>query len=114
MTDIRGLSSLLGWNLLRGGHKFPGPDGGTCINEAAVVVAGFEYRRINSSFDMPDCFSRVISAYALRLNDVMNDEQRQRLVPFVPRLAGSADTLKIERQRSRIIIMRACREIVAP
>ena len=30
---------MLDWKLLRGSHEFPGPDGGTCINEAAIVAA---------------------------------------------------------------------------
>ena len=37
---------LLNWTLKVGTHPFPGPDGGTCINEAALVAAGFKYRPI--------------------------------------------------------------------
>ena len=40
MTDITNLHSLLDWKLLRGSHDWPGSDGGTCINEAAIVAAG--------------------------------------------------------------------------
>jgi len=29
---------ILNWKLQPGSHKFPGPNGGTCINEAAVVA----------------------------------------------------------------------------
>jgi len=32
---------MLEWKLLRGSHEFPGPDGGTCVNEAAVVAELF-------------------------------------------------------------------------
>ena len=32
---------ILNWKLLGGSHVFPGTDGGTCINEAAIVAAGF-------------------------------------------------------------------------
>ena len=35
-----GFGHILNWRLLAGSHPFPGPDGGTCINEAAVVAAG--------------------------------------------------------------------------
>ena len=28
---------IINWKLLNGSHDFPGPDGGTCINEAAIV-----------------------------------------------------------------------------
>ena len=36
---------LLNWRILRGSHEFPGPDGGTCVNEAAIVAAGYPYTR---------------------------------------------------------------------
>ncbi len=33
---------ILNWKLQSGSHPFPGKDGGTCINEAAIVAAGFD------------------------------------------------------------------------
>src|SRR5919199_235595 len=89
---------ILNWRLKAGSHRFPGPDGGTCINEAALVAAGFEYRPITSVRQMPPCFSRPICHLALWLNDDANDKDRQRLLPFVARLA-CADTWEIERER---------------
>ena len=44
---------ILNWKLKFGSHQFPGPDSGTCINEAAIVAAGFEYRPVRSVEDMP-------------------------------------------------------------
>ena len=44
---------MLDWKLLRGSHEFPGPDGGTCINEAAIVAAGYSYRAVHSIDDCP-------------------------------------------------------------
>jgi hypothetical protein len=93
---------ILNWKLLRGSHDFPGPDGGTCINEAAVVACGFSYRRIVSVETMPACFSRPICQLAMQLNDNATDTQRQRLLSFVTRLA-CADTPKVERERGRYI-----------
>ena len=58
---------ILNWTLKAGSHQFPGKDGGTCVNEAALVAAGFDYRPIPSAEHMPECFSRPICAYALRL-----------------------------------------------
>ncbi|SDO55548.1 hypothetical protein SAMN05216360_12723 [Methylobacterium phyllostachyos] len=101
-------SHILHWKLLRGSHDFPGPTGGTCINEAAVVACGFPYRRVGSVRSMPDCFSRPICQLAMRLNDEAADVQRQRLMPFVTRLA-CADTPEIERERARYID--ACLEV---
>jgi hypothetical protein len=47
---------------------------------------------------MPACFSRPICRLAIQLNDSATDTQRQRLLPFVTRLA-CADTPKVERER---------------
>ena len=51
---------ILNWKLKAGSHPFPGKDGGTCINEGALVAAGFEYRPVRRVEDMPKCFSRPI------------------------------------------------------
>jgi hypothetical protein len=99
------LNRLLAWRLEEGSHAFPGPQGGTCINEAALVAGGFAYRAIESVEQMPDCFSRPICRFAMRLNDEAGDEERQRLLPFVARLA-CADRPEIERQRKRFIAAR--------
>lgn len=108
-------SKILNWQLLKGSHGFPGPDGGTCINEAAIVAAGFEYRSVSSASDCPPCFSRPIATYAIHLNDAMPDRLRQQLLmPFVARLAGSADTPAIEQQRADLIVVRTCQKILAP
>jgi hypothetical protein len=37
---MEGFNHILNWKLLVGSHEFPGKDGGTCINEAAVIAAG--------------------------------------------------------------------------
>ena len=52
--------------------------------------------------DMPDCFSRPICKLAMQLNDSANDTERQRLLPFVTRLA-CADTPAIEAKRAAFI-----------
>jgi hypothetical protein len=93
---------ILNWKLKAGSHTFPGKDGGTCINEAAIVAAGFEYQPVKSVDEMPTGFSRPICRLAMRLNDEATDEQRQRLLPFVTRLA-CADTEAVERDRAAYI-----------
>jgi hypothetical protein len=90
---------LLNWKLKKGSHRFPGPDGGTCINEAAVIAAGFPYQSVRQIETMPACFSRPICRLAMWLNDEATDEERQRLLPFVTRLA-CADTREVEQQRA--------------
>lgn len=93
---------ILNWTLKQGSHAFPGPDGGTCINEAAIVAAGFPYRRVRRAEDMPACFSRPICHLAMHLNDNAGDAERQRLMPYVTRLA-CADEAEVERRRERFI-----------
>jgi hypothetical protein len=93
---------ILNWRLQLGSHPFPGKDGGTCINEAAIVAAGFEYQPVGRVEDMPDCFSRPICKLAMQLNDHASEAERQRLLPFVTRLA-CADTPAIELERAAYI-----------
>jgi hypothetical protein len=102
LATMSDFGHILNWKLLQGSHPFPGPMGGTCINEAAVVACGFPYRRVGSVRSMPGCFSRPICQFAMQLNDSATDAQRQRLMPFVTRLA-CADTPAVERERTRYI-----------
>ncbi|WP_188312069.1 hypothetical protein [Salinarimonas soli] len=99
---MQGFDHVLNWKLKQGSHPFPGKDGGTCINEAALVAEGFEYRPIRQAEDMPDCFSRPICRFAMLLNDQACDSDRQRLLPFVTRLA-CADGPEVERARAAYI-----------
>lgn len=105
--------TIQNWRLLRGSHQYPGPDGGTCISEAAIVAAGFAYRAVHGSGDCPPCFSPVIASYAIRLNDAMSDDLRQHLlIPFVTRFAGTADTPKKEIERARYIAIQTVKRIM--
>jgi hypothetical protein len=101
---------ILHWKLTHGSHPFPGRDGGTCINEAAIVAAGFGYQPVRRVEDMPECFSRPICRLAMRLNDSADDVERQQLIRFVTRL-GCADTPAIERQRAAYIQSRTSRHL---
>jgi hypothetical protein len=105
MAAMDHFDNILNWKLKRGSHTFPGQDGGTCINEAAIVAAGFPYQPVRSVEDMPACFSRPICRLAMQLNDEASDEERQHLLPFVTRLA-CADTPKVEREREAYIAAR--------
>jgi hypothetical protein len=106
---------MLNWKLLRGSHEFPGPDGGTCINEAAIVAAGYVYRSVQSIDDCPASFSRPMALFALCLNDMLDDDLRQELlIPFVTRLGGSADTPEVELKRAELILQRTAANVLAP
>ena len=97
-----GFDHILNWKLKIGSHPFPGKDGGTCINEAAIVAEGFAYQPVRRVEDMPACFSRPICRLAMWLNDEASEAERQELLPFVTRLA-CADTPEIEQQRAAYI-----------
>src|SRR3954454_23827654 len=110
MAAMDGFDHILNWTLKAGSHPFPGKDGGTCINEAALVAAGFEYRPICRVREMPECFSRPICRFAMWLNDMASDTERQRLLPFVTRLA-CADTLTVECIRELYITARVRKHV---
>src|SRR5918994_288600 len=102
MAAMEQFDHILNWKLKEGSHPFPGKDGGTCINEAAIVAAGFPYQRVSQVEHMPECFSRPICKLAMQLNDSSNDTERQRLLRYVTRLA-CADTPAIEAKRAAFI-----------
>jgi len=97
------LHALLDWKLLRGSHEFPGDDDGSCINEVAIVLAGFEYRQVIGLGEIPRCFSKTLACCLLNLSDKFDGETRQTLIPFAVRLPGSADSDEIERARTRLL-----------
>lgn len=101
----------LDWRLKNGSHEFPGSDGGTCINEAALVIAGFAYREVTSLLDLPESFCPVISQYALSLNDAMPEgELLDHLLPFAARLSGSSDGRRVADRRGSYLALQAARE----
>ena len=99
---MRDFDHILNWKLKAGSHPFPGKDGGTCINEAALVAAGYPYKALRRAEQMPRSFSRPICQFAMQLNDEAGDEERQLLLPFVTRLA-CADAPTVERARAAYI-----------
>jgi len=112
-VDIKDWRHVLDWKLKAGSHPFPGRSGGTCINEAALIAAGFDYRPIRSAEEMPASFSRPICQLAMILNDTATDEERQRLLPYVKRLA-CADASAIERKRASYINRRTLYGLLVP
>jgi hypothetical protein len=105
---------LANFRLARGSHKQPNKGGNICVNEAAVIVAGFQYREIRDVSCLPDCFSRPVSEYAIYLNDFMMHRVRNELlVPFITRLPGTSDAPWVEEERARLIVVKTVCRIVA-
>jgi hypothetical protein len=99
-------------HLSAGSHTDPRQ--GMCPMEAAIFAAGFPYRAVKSYKDFPPCFSSPIAHYAIALNDAMPDNLRDELLlPFVPRLAGTADLADVERRRNEYILLENVRRINA-
>lgn len=70
---------------------------GMCLLEAVSFIAGEPFS------DHPLCVDPVIAAYGRRLNDRMPDADRQRLVPFIPTIMGTAGDGKTEARRNMLV-----------
>ncbi len=75
------LTRLTRFALGAGSHK--DPDDGLCAMEAVAWLEGLAHS------DRPDCTCPVIAEFVRGINDTMPAEERQRLIPFLPRLAGT-------------------------
>lgn len=69
-------------HLDEGGHDET--DNRMCVMEAAAWVAHEPWS------DRPACVCPVLAAYARALNDRLPDGQRQRLIPLIPAMIGTA------------------------
>jgi hypothetical protein len=65
-------------------------DDGACAMEVVAWLAG------EGMTDAPACASPILGAFVRSLNDKWDDATRQRLVPFLPRMVGTAADEKDE------------------
>ena len=71
-----------GTALYAGSHE---PHGGQyCVMELVASLAGETWS------DAPSCVAPTLRRYCLTLNDLMPDDVRQQLLPYVPHLVGTA------------------------
>lgn len=83
MTIIQTRADLLPLTYLNvGNHR--SPEIGTCLLEAVAYVAGEPHSA------HPRCACPVLCAFGRSINDVLPDDKRQRLIPLVPRIVGTA------------------------
>ena len=66
----------------KGSHE--NPDDGMCLLEAVAYVQGEPFS------DHPKCVSPVLGEFGRHLNDVLPDDLRQQLIPFIALLPGTA------------------------
>lgn len=67
--------------LARGKHSDPSV--GACIMEYVSYLAGEEFS------DKPGCVDINLAGFARAINDILPDEERQALLPFISRLMGT-------------------------
>ena len=65
---------LANFRLARGSHKQPNKGGNICVNEAAVIAAGFHYREIRDVSCLPDCH---ISEFRRFIPNILPTSQRK-------------------------------------
>jgi hypothetical protein len=83
--------------LAKGPHK-GSKDGPYCVMEWVSIFA--DERKPGSQTDSPRCTSKVLTNFAIAWNDALDDETRQRLVPFIPRLVGTSGNRKADNLRA--------------
>jgi len=78
-----------------GAHKTPAD--GMCVMEAVAFVAGEQFS------DHPACASPILGTFLRSWNDTLDDETRQRLKPYIPRLVGTNTGTADEETRAWMI-----------
>ena len=96
------MTQLITWPyILRQGHTND-PSEGACAMDAVNWFAHGLHG------DQPACASPVISAFVIVGNDAMPDDVRQRLLAYLPRIAGSRSPAH-EARRAKILVVAAFR-----
>jgi hypothetical protein len=90
-TDIAVMPDGRRIRLSPGGHASPGE--GACVVELASLIANEEFS------DRPRCVCPVIGSFLRGLNDRAAHAERQRLVPYAPRIVGSRADRPVTRRR---------------
>lgn len=79
MTDVPDFIPILGAGEHRGGPKT-----GACFMEFASFLAGEKWS------DNPECANKMLAHVSITINDAVGDSARQRLLPLIPRVIGTA------------------------
>ena len=82
------LEELERLTLMKGSHA--AREAGMCSMELVAYIAGEPHS------DHPACACPVLTSYVIGLNDAWDDEQRQKLKPYLVALVGTRDDAKRE------------------
>jgi hypothetical protein len=61
------------------------------FKEGACAMEWVSYLADEGHTDAPECASTVLRLFTISLNDNWDETQRQKLVPFLPRMVGTAN-----------------------
>lgn len=86
------------YELKNGSHE--SLEKGACIMELVSYIANEPWS------DHPKCACPVLTAYAIRLNDRFNHEDRQKLKPLIPKLLNTRDETK-QKTRAHFLILQS-------
>ena len=92
MTTLRTLPDDL--RLDSGSHPPPNGAFEACVMEAVAYVAGEPWS------DSPQCVCPVLASFGRSWNDWLPDDERQQLLPYIPRLIGTRSTPDVENRRA--------------
>jgi hypothetical protein len=105
MSDFKTI--LTDTPLDKGAHKTPAE--GACVMEkVAILWALHKGLDVTATFsDLPECTNPVIARVAQAVNDSLNDEDRQKLTGFIPRLLRTRRTDSDPRVNVRLAVFSA-------
>jgi hypothetical protein len=89
------LSAIWKFDLTKGASF--GPKNGACIMDA---VSWFEYGHLG---DRPPCVCPVIGQLCIVINDMLSDDERQKLKPYIFKVIGTVDSSAVK-ERSLTVI----------
>ncbi len=85
-------------------------DNGLCVMETVHWLSGAKDAG-ETPTDSPDCACPVLGAFAIRLNDSLNDENRQKLLPLALPLTGTRSP-EHEKARAEFLVMAVINRIL--
>ncbi len=77
-----------------------------CLLEAVAFITGLPHS------DHPECTDPVLGAYGRVVNDFMTDEERQQLVPLIPKLVGTNVGHEVSLRRAMLLCDATIRQIL--
>lgn len=104
MNWLQAINELKLPPLVSGAHS-GGPEHGLC----AMEMVAFMERLAHT--DAPECTCKVITEFVICTNDILDDTQRQKLLPVLPELVDTVVNERHVRERQQLILNIARRDL---